>query len=57
MTLFRNWIEESLQKRIQYVTRCLGSRGGRKYYEVTLEDGSSKDYFIDFDKKLIEEVR
>ena len=56
MTTFRNWIEESLKIRIKYVSHCLGLRGGRKYYEVTLEDGTLKDYFIDFDNKTIEEV-
>lgn len=56
MKIFRNWIEERLERRIKYVSRCLGSRGGRKYYEVTLEDGTLKDYFIDFDSKTIEEV-
>lgn len=56
MKTFRNWIEESLESRITGSPVYVGSRGGRKVYEVTTEDGSSNDYFIDFDSKTIEEV-
>lgn len=56
MKIYRNWIEEALKARIEYVTRALGSIGGRKYYEVGFADGSKRDYFIDFDNDTIEEV-
>ena len=56
MTAFRNWIEERLERRINWISRCLGVRGGRKYYEINFKDGTSKDYFIDFDNMTIEEV-
>lgn len=51
-----NWIEQALGRRITSVTRCLGIRGGRKYYEITFKDGSTKDYFIDYDNQTVEEV-
>lgn len=56
MTTFRNWIEERLESKITGSPVYVGSRGGRKVYEVTTEDGSSNDYFIDFDSKTIEEA-
>ena len=54
--LYRNWIEERLKRRINWISRCLGIRGGYKYYEITFKDGTSKDYYIDFDNKTIEEA-
>lgn len=56
MKIFRNWIEERLERRINWISRCIGIRSGRKYYEINFKDGTSKDYFIDFDNKTIEEV-
>lgn len=56
MKIYRNWIEEKLERRIEYVTRSLGQIGDRKYYEVGFADGSKRDYFIDFDNETIEEV-
>lgn len=55
-TALRNWIESSLKRRISGSPVYVGRRGGRKCYEVNLEDGTSKDYYIDFDNKTIEEV-
>lgn len=56
MKIYRNWIEEALRARIVWSPVNVGYRGGRKVYEVTTEDGSSNDYFIDFDSKTIEEA-
>lgn len=52
---FRNWIEQALEKRITFSPVCVGSKGGRNIYAVTFEDGTETDYYIDFDRKTIEE--
>lgn len=52
---FRNWIEQALEKRITFSPVCVGSKGGRNIYAVTFEDGTEADYYIDFDRKTIEE--
>lgn len=57
MTIYRNWIERILSKRLSWISRSLGKRGGRDYYEITFTDGTSKDYFIDFNNETIEEVK
>lgn len=56
MKNLRNWIEEALGKQMVWSPANVGIRGGRKYYVIHFIDGSSGDYYIDFDKKTIEEV-
>lgn len=51
----RNWLEEVIGKQIAFSPVYVGSKGGRKIYEVVFEDGTNKDYFIDFDHLEIEE--
>lgn len=51
----RNWIEEATGKRIAWSPVCIGSKGGRKLYVVTFEDGTEAGYYIDFDRKELEE--
>lgn len=52
---FRNWIEKSLEKRIAFVPIYVGSKGGRKLYSITFEDGTEKDFYIDFEIQEINE--
>lgn len=52
--MFNNWIEEYFQKEIAWRPICVGSRGGRKYYAVTFEDGTEGAYFIDWENHTIE---
>ena len=51
----RNWIEEALGKQIAWSPVCIGRKNGRKLYAVNFEDGTEAAYFIDYDKKEIEE--
>lgn len=53
---FRNWIEEQTGKRIEWNPVYVGSRGGRTVYEIQFEDGTTKDYFIDYEDELVEPV-
>ena len=66
MMNFRNWIEKSLEKRIAFVPIIsfsnaitlyiyVGSKGGRKLYSITFEDGTEKDFYIDFEIQEINE--
>ena len=56
MEKLRNFIEVALGKQIKYISGALGIRGGRKYYEITFKDDTTRDYFIDFDNKTLEEA-
>ena len=51
----RNWIEEMVGKQFCFSPVYVGSKGGRKLYSIDWIDGTSGDYFIDFDKHEIEE--
>lgn len=51
----RNWIEETIGKQIAWSPICIGSKGGRKLYAVSFEDGTEAAYYIDFDNRTIEE--
>ena len=51
------FIKQALGKTPTFSPRYVGQRGGRKVYEVTFYDGTSKDYYIDFDNETIEEVQ
>ncbi len=53
--VLRNWIEKALGKQIAWRPVCIGSKGGRKLYAITFEDGTEGAYFIDYDHKTIEE--
>lgn len=55
MKQYRNWIEEELKKRISFQPVNIGTKGGRKIYTIEFEDGDSKEYYIDFEQKTIEE--
>lgn len=51
----RNWIEKKVGKQMSNMKPTkIGYRHGRPYYSVDFVDGTSDDYFIDFDKKEIE---
>lgn len=50
------FIKQALGKSPTFSPRYVGQRGGRKVYEVTFYDGTSKDYYIDFDNETIEPV-
>ena len=56
MRTLRNWIEEAMGKRWEWSPIKVGRRGGREYYAIDWEDGTSGDYYIDFDSKTIEEA-
>lgn len=51
----RNWIEETLKKEIAWSPYFVGWKNGRRLYTIRFNDGTEKDYFIDFDSKTIEE--
>lgn len=55
MKELRNWIEEKLGKRTVWTPIYVGMKGGRKLYSISFADGTEADYFIDFDRKEIEE--
>lgn len=51
----RNWIEKRVGKQMSSMKPTkIGYKHGRPYYSVDFVDGTSDDYFIDFDKKEIE---
>lgn len=51
----RNWIEKKVGKQMSSMKPTkIGYKHGRPYYSVDFVDGTSDDYFIDFDKKEIE---
>lgn len=54
MATYRNWLEEIIRSRISGTPIYIGTRGGRKVYEVIFEDGSIKDYYIDFEAQTAE---
>lgn len=57
MKKFRNWIEEAIEARLAFTQPTFtGYRGGRKCYELMLENGTRREYFIDFEKQTIEAV-
>lgn len=55
VTLLRNWLEEAIKKQLSRFPVCIGYKCGRKYYALDFTDGTSGDYFIDFEKKEVEE--
>lgn len=54
MAKYRNWLEEIIRSRISGTPIYIGTRGGRKVYEVIFEDGTLKDYYIDFEAQTAE---
>lgn len=51
----RNWIEKKVGKQMSNMKPTkIGYKHGRPYYSVDFVDGTSDDYFIDFNKKEIE---
>ena len=52
----RNWIEKTIGKQWSFPPVLIGYRHGRKYYNITWEDGTEGDYYIDYEKQTIEEV-
>ena len=53
---FRNWIEYAIGKRYIWSPVYVGTVGGRKVYNIDWADGTSGDYFIDFEHQTIEEM-
>lgn len=53
---YRNWIERELKRTIAKSPIYVGERNGKKCYEVMFLDFTTKDYYIDFDNYVIEEV-
>lgn len=53
---YRNWIEAALKREIVRAPIKVGWRGGRRVYEVMFTDYTTKDYYIDFYNRTIEEV-
>lgn len=51
----RNWIEVATGKELAWRPCCIGVKNGRKLYAVNFEDGTEVAYFIDFEKKTLEE--
>lgn len=50
-----DWISRAIGKRTALNPVYVGSKGGRKIYSVAFEDGSEADYYIDFDRREVEE--
>lgn len=51
----RNWIEKKVGKQMSNTKPTkIGYKHGRPCYSIDFTDGTSDDYFIDFDKKEIE---
>lgn len=53
---FRNWIERAIRKQFACSPVYVGTAGGRKVYNIDWADGTSGDYFIDFEHQTIEEM-
>lgn len=53
--MLRNWIEKAIGKEWRWSPTLIGYRGGRKVYAIDWMDGTSGDYWIDFDRHEIEE--
>lgn len=56
MKEYRNWIEEQIHTRITGQPTYIGMRAGRACYELRLETGETREYYIDFSSKTIEEA-
>lgn len=52
----RNWIERKTGKRWAWYPVKIGCKGGRDVYSIDWEDGTTQDYYIDFEAEEIEEV-
>lgn len=53
--MLSNWLDKLTGNAVAWV--CHGGYiRGRHYYVVVFEDGTDKDYFIDFERKTAEEV-
>lgn len=52
---YRNWIEKALGKQTRWEPVRIGMRGGRDLYDVEFTDGTEGTYYIDFERKTIEE--
>lgn len=52
----RNWIEQAIGKQFAWSPVYVGTVGGRKVYNIDWADGTSGDYFIDFEHQTIEEM-
>lgn len=53
--MLSNWLDKLTGNAVAWVTP-VGYRHGRKVYAVVFEDGSEKDYYVDFERKTAEEV-
>ena len=57
MKTYRNWIEVALKARLAFTQPVnVGYRHGRKVYALIFEDGTNREYYIDFEKQTIEPV-
>ena len=52
----RNWVECALGKRYEWPPRYYMNRRHRKVYAIEFEDGTTANYYIDFDRQTIEPV-
>lgn len=52
----RNWIERAIGKQWNWPPVRIGLWGGRPVYQIDWEDGTSGDYYIDWDAEEIEET-
>ena len=53
--IYRNWIEEAMQKTMKWDPILIGMRFGKALYTICWLDGTEGDYFIDFENKTIEQ--
>ena len=53
---YRNWIEETLQKRFELAPIFCGKEDGKEYFWLIFEDGTEGKYWIDWNKGTIKPV-
>ena len=53
----RNWIEKAIGKQWIWPPVKVGRKSGREYYIIDWADGTSGDYWIDWEAEEIEEVK
>jgi hypothetical protein len=51
---FCNWIEVATGKQVQFSPVNIGYKHGRPCYAINFVDGTSGDYYIDFEDREIE---
>lgn len=51
----REWLEEVLDKQIKFGPAMVSIKNCKEVYSIEFEDGEEKEYYIDFENRMIEE--